>query len=235
MTDIADNLAGILARMRAAAGRVGRDPSGVRLVAVSKTQPVAAIREAMEAGQTLFGESRIQEAREKKILLQGHPLQWHLIGPLQRNKVKNAVALFDMIQSVDSVALAKDIHQRMAGSPPMPILVQVNVGREPQKHGFEPEEVEDAIRAMAPLSGIAIRGLMTIPPWNENPELSRPFFQELASLADQLRQLAIPGVAMDELSMGMSQDYVVAIEEGATLVRVGTAIFGEKVQALDFL
>ncbi|MBF0154202.1 MAG: YggS family pyridoxal phosphate-dependent enzyme [Magnetococcales bacterium] len=226
MSGIADNLATIRARIRAAAKRTGRDPDGVRLVAVSKTQPVSALRAALAAGQVIFGESRVQETREKRAHLQTHPLQWHLIGPLQRNKVKVAVSLFDMIQSVDSVALAEEIHRRT--TTPMPVLVQVNLGREPQKHGLAPAETKAAIRAMAAFSGIAVCGLMTIPPWSDDPEASRPFFRELATLARDLEQCAIPGVSMREISMGMSEDYVVAVEEGATLVRVGTAIFGER-------
>ncbi|MBF0426384.1 MAG: YggS family pyridoxal phosphate-dependent enzyme [Magnetococcales bacterium] len=226
MPGIATNLATIRTRMHEAALRVGRDPATVRLVAVSKTQPATAIRTAHTTGQLLFGESRVQEARQKRDALQELPLQWHLIGPLQRNKVKMAVTLFDLIESVDSLALAEEIQRRV--STPLPILVQINIGGEAQKHGLAPAEAEHVIRAMAQLPGIQVRGLMTIPPWNEDPEASRPHFRALATLARHLAQQAIPGVTMAELSMGMSQDYTVAIEEGATLVRIGTALFGER-------
>ncbi|MBF0137674.1 MAG: YggS family pyridoxal phosphate-dependent enzyme [Magnetococcales bacterium] len=228
MAGIAENLAKIREQIRAAARRAHRDPATVRLVAVSKTQPVAAIREAMAAGQIIFGESRVQEIQEKKSLLPAQAGEWHMIGPLQRNKVKVAVTLFDLMHSVDSVALAEEIHQRVAGSPPLPVLVQINMGGEPQKKGLEPAQAEAAIRTMARFSGLAIRGLMTIPPWNPDPEMTRPFFRGLATLARTLNQLAIPGVSMSELSMGMSQDFAVAVEEGATLVRVGAALFGER-------
>ncbi|MBF0369925.1 MAG: YggS family pyridoxal phosphate-dependent enzyme [Magnetococcales bacterium] len=212
--------------MVAACERSGRNPREVQLVAVSKVRPARDVNAVVEAGQLLFGENRVQEAREKIPQVAGSGLKWHLIGPLQRNKVKYAVALFDLIQSVDSLELAREIHQKTQR--PMPVLIQVNIGREPQKHGLLPEEVEGLAREMAQLSGLQVRGLMAIPPYAPDPEAVRPYFQAITQLADHLAGLGIPEISMAERSMGMSHDYEVAIEEGATLVRVGSALFGPR-------
>ncbi|MBF0624312.1 MAG: YggS family pyridoxal phosphate-dependent enzyme [Magnetococcales bacterium] len=225
---IVSNLEWLQDRIRQAARAGGRDPAQVRLVAVSKTQPAAAVNAAVAAGQTLFGENRVQEARYKIPQVTGSSVDWHLIGPLQRNKVKVAVELFQMIHSVDSVALAEDINRRVPGPDPLPVLLQINVGREPQKHGLLPEETAAALEAIAPLSRIAVKGLMTIPPFEPDPEMVRPHFRALADLAQRLERLNLPGVSMAELSMGMSHDFEAAVAEGATLVRIGTALFGER-------
>lgn len=226
MASIAENLQAVRQQMAAACQRVQRDPATVRLVAVSKTRPASQVMAAMAAGQLLFGENRVQETREKMARLSATPAHFHLIGPLQRNKVQEAVALFDMIESVDSLEVAREIHRR--ASRPMAILVQVNVGREPQKHGFAPEELAEALGVLAGLSQIRVEGLMTVPPLLDDPEAVRPCFRQLAELARHMDGLAIPGIGMGELSMGMSHDFTTAIEEGATLVRVGSAIFGPR-------
>jgi PLP dependent protein len=228
---ISNNLHHIQEQIVSACERSQRDPGGVRLVAVSKTKPASAVLAAIAEGQLLFGENRVQEARDKIPLVSGGVvgdvvMQWHLIGPLQRNKVKGAVKLFSMVHSVDSVALAGELGKRALEPRPLPILVQVNVGREPQKTGFLPEQVIDAIEQMAMFDGIQVQGLMTIPPITPDAEGARPYFRELAQLADRVRGLQIEGVVMNELSMGMSHDFTVAVEEGATLVRVGSALFG---------
>ncbi|MBF0610008.1 MAG: YggS family pyridoxal phosphate-dependent enzyme [Magnetococcales bacterium] len=226
MNIIAANLLRVQIKINQACERSGRLPSQVRLVAVSKTQPVERLAEVVDEGHFLFGENRVQEARDKIPLLANPQARFHLIGPLQRNKVKEALSLFQMIESLDSLEVAEEIERR--ASQPMPVLVQVNVGREAQKHGFLPEELPDTLRKLAQLSKIQVRGLMTVPPMVEEAEEARPFFRQLAELAARMNELAIPGVAMDELSMGMSHDFPVAVEEGATLVRVGSAIFGQR-------
>lgn len=232
MGTIFDNLSHIQQQIAAACARTGRDPSKVRLVAVSKTKPASAVLAAMTGGQFLFGENRVQEARDKIPLVLAdcgpQPPQWHLIGPLQRNKVKGAIKLFSMVHSVDSVSLARELSKRADNPRPLPILVQVNVGREPQKSGFMPAKTAAAIAEMAEFTGIQVQGLMTVPPFVADAEAVRPFFQELAQLAANIRKLQIDGVVMHELSMGMSHDYTVAVEEGATLVRVGSALFGSR-------
>ncbi len=236
MKSIHENLTAIRARIDAACARAGRDPGRVRLVAVSKTKPASAVGDALAAGQTLFGENRVLEARDKIPLVQPAPAAaapvWHLIGPLQRNKVKLAVRLFSMIHSVDSLSLAGEIDKRVRGQGeswrPLPVLVQVNIGGERQKHGLAPESLPEALTAMAPLPGIAIHGLMAIPPHAADAEAVRPYFKKMAELAAEMDSLGLPGVAMAELSMGMSGDFEVAVEEGATLVRVGSALFGPR-------
>ncbi len=230
-TTIASRLAAILDRMATACRRSGRDPASVRLIAVSKTVPADVVQQAADAGQRLFGENRVQEARDKRPLVVSRhdttPPAWHLIGPLQRNKVKEAVALFDMIHTVDSLALAEEIRKHVQGrSSPLPVLIQVNIGREEQKHGVLPEDAETLLRAVAGMGTLVVHGLMTIPPFEIDPEASRGYFRELRLMAERLRSLRLPNAPMEELSMGMSGDFGVAIEEGSTLVRVGTALFG---------
>lgn len=225
---MANALDTIQARIRIACRRCGRDPASVRLLAVSKTQPAHVVQTAAAAGQRLFGENRVMEARDKMPQVPYRSLEWHLIGPLQRNKVKLAVTLFQMIHSIDTLPLAQAVSHRVPTVSPLPVLMQVNIGREPQKQGVLPEEAESLARSMAALPGIVLQGLMTIPPRAEDPEETRPYFRELAQLARRLDSYAIPGVAMQTLSMGMSHDFEIAIEEGATLVRVGSALFGER-------
>ncbi|NGZ05440.1 MAG: YggS family pyridoxal phosphate-dependent enzyme [Magnetococcales bacterium] len=219
------NLTHIQARMIAACGRAGRAPDSVRLVAVSKTRTPEEIRSVATLGQVLFAENRVQEARDKIPLVAAAGLEWHLIGPLQRNKVKTALQFFQMIHSVDSIELAREIAHRSNPTAPFPVLMQVNIGCEPQKSGVLPNEAQALAQAILTLPGIALRGLMTIPPWSAEAEAARPWFQALAQLRDQLMAAGIPAHALQELSMGMSNDFEVAIEEGATLVRIGSAVF----------
>ncbi|MEW6595097.1 MAG: YggS family pyridoxal phosphate-dependent enzyme [Thermodesulfobacteriota bacterium] len=226
---IRENLATIRARMAAAAQRAGRAPESVTLVAVSKLMPVAKIAEAAEAGQLLFGENYLQEA-EEKIGRLPPALRWHFIGHLQSNKAKLATELFHMVETVDRIKLARllDRHAAEAGRV-LPVLVQVNVGGEPQKAGVLPEEAAQLLQEMAALSHLAVRGLMTMPPFFDQPEAARPFFRALRLLSEELAGKGLLGVhGPVELSMGMSGDFEVAIEEGATLVRVGTALFGAR-------
>jgi pyridoxal phosphate enzyme (YggS family) len=228
MGTVADNLNAVKERIAKAAARVGRDATSITLVAVTKTVPVARIREAIAAGQRVFGENRVQEA-QAKVLELGHDVQWHLIGHLQRNKVKAACGLFDWIHSVDSLPLAQDIDRRAAQRGlTMPILVQVNIGDESTKSGVAPAQALSLVQAVAQLAHVSVRGLMCIPPMVEDPDDARPYFAQLRQLAEQIAREQIPGVAMRELSMGMSHDFEVAIEEGATMVRVGSAIFGPR-------
>jgi pyridoxal phosphate enzyme (YggS family) len=228
MGAVADNLSAVQERIAKAAARVGRDPAGVTLVAVTKTMPVEPIREAIEAGQRVFGENRVQEAQVKVETL-GRDVQWHLIGHLQRNKVKYVCELFDLIESVDSVALARDIDARAARHDlVMPILIQVNIGDETTKSGVPAASALELVQRVATLPHIAIRGLMCVPPAVEVAEHSRNYFIELRTLAEKIAAERIPTVSMAELSMGMSHDFDVAIEEGATMVRVGSAIFGPR-------
>ncbi|MBF0124593.1 MAG: YggS family pyridoxal phosphate-dependent enzyme [Magnetococcales bacterium] len=229
-TTIAARLAAIHEQIALSCQRCGRDVASVQLLAVSKTVAAAAVQQAAAAGQWLFGENRVQEAaiKQSQLASLALPLKWHLIGPLQRNKVKQAITLFDLIHSVDSVALAQEIDRQASSqrTTPMPVLVQVNVGREPQKHGLMPEAVVAAVTAMAALPHLAICGLMAIPPFCDDPQQVRPWLRQLAQLADQIDRLKLANVAMQQLSMGMSHDFMVAIEEGATLIRIGTALFG---------
>jgi pyridoxal phosphate enzyme (YggS family) len=214
--------------MDQAAGRAGRDPGEIKLVAVSKTIESARVREAIEAGVTILGENYVQEAREK-IEEIGHGVQWHMIGHLQKNKAKHAVTLFDYIHSLDGIPLAQEIDRRAAQKGrSVRGLVEVNLSGEASKFGIGSETVMDLIYHVAPLKHISIEGLMTMPPYFDEPEKARPYFIRLRELRDRIQKEGIEGVRMDELSMGMSGDFEVAIEEGATMVRVGTAIFGER-------
>jgi len=224
---IADNLAAVRLRMAAAASRAGRDPDEVRLVVVSKTQPVEQIALAKAAGVRLFGENRVQEALEKIDALAGQGLHWHFIGHLQKNKVKYIIGRFELIHSVDSVDLAERISALgLKRREPTSILIQVNVSGEAAKSGVRPDDLEETLKAAAGLAGVRVEGLMTIPPYDPDPEASRPIFSRLRELAKEFD--GVGGGSLKELSMGMSGDFEVAIEEGATLVRVGTAIFGER-------
>ena len=226
MEEIATNLERVLQRVAEAARKSGRAADQVELVAVSKTHPAEKVQAAFEAGQMLFGESRVQEARAKIPLLPSR-LRWHFIGHLQKNKIRHALPLFEMFHGIDSLELAQDM-QRIAeedGLQPR-VLLEVNVAGEGSKHGFTPEAVRRDLEAVLSLGRLTIEGLMTIPPFAPEAEASRPYFVALRELRDQLQ--ADFDVRLPQLSMGMSGDYTVAIEEGATLVRVGTAIFGER-------
>jgi pyridoxal phosphate enzyme (YggS family) len=222
---IGERLALVRRRIEAAAVRSGRSVSAVTLVAVTKTMPVEAIREALTAGVTILGENRVQEARDKIAALPD-AARWHLIGHLQTNKAKMAIGLFDRIHSLDSTRLADELH-RQSGEVGRRVrcLVQVNVGGEAQKNGVAEDEVRPLLEAVSRLSNIVVEGLMAIPPYLPDPEAVRPFFRRLRCLRDAL---AADGFSLPDLSMGMTHDFEVAVEEGATLVRVGTAIFGPR-------
>lgn len=225
---IATNLARILEEIAAACARCGRDPATVRLVAVSKTHPAAAVQAAAVAGQTLFGESYVQEFLAKAEAVD-FPVQWHFIGHLQSNKARYLPGKVAMIHSVDRFSLAEEIdRQWRARGLTAEVLIEVNLGGESSKSGVSEAELEPLLRRLSALPHLAVRGLMTLPPYCDDPEEVRPYFSRLRELAARIETLALPGVAMRELSMGMSHDFTVAIEEGATLVRIGTAIFGER-------
>jgi PLP dependent protein len=228
MGTVADNLSAVKERITKAAARAGRDPAEVTLIAVTKTMPVERIREAIDAGHHVFGENRVQEAQAKVPEL-GGAVRWHLIGHLQRNKVKFVCDLFDMIESVDSLSLAQDLNAHAARHDMvMPILIQVNIGDETTKSGVEPSEALALVQQVASFPHVAVKGLMCVPPAVDIAEHARAYFVELRTLAEQIEDAHIPNVAMTELSMGMSHDFEVAIEEGATMVRVGSAIFGPR-------
>lgn len=225
MPDIAANVARVRARVNAAAERARRSPDDVLLVAVTKTVSLDRVREGVACGLRVLGENRVQEAREKVPHVPG--VLWHLIGSLQRNKVKDAVRLFDLIHSVDSLPLAEEISRRAGGSGgrgPADVLLEVHLTSEPEKHGIAPEEVETAVLAVGRLPGVRLRGLMGMAPLVAQPEDARPFFRRLRELRDGIRDRH-PDLDLAELSMGMTNDFEVAIEEGATMIRVGRALF----------
>jgi pyridoxal phosphate enzyme (YggS family) len=224
MSDIAARLEQIRERITAACARAGRDPRSVELVAVSKTKPAELIQEAVDAGQSLFGENRVQEVMQKKPLLPAR-LRWHLIGPLQSNKVRKILPLVEMIEAVDSLDIARDINRIAAelGLHPK-VLLEVNVATESSKHGFSAAQIRSQLEELYALDRLYIQGLMCIPPFDPSPEASRKYFIQLRTLKEELEKLG--GAPLPVLSMGMSHDFEAAIEEGATLVRVGTAIFG---------
>jgi len=220
-------------RVSKAASSCGRNPEKIRIVAVTKTVPAEKIREAAASGISVIGESYIQEAKNKYDILSGTPVSWHFIGHLQTNKAKYAVKMFDLIHSVDSVKLAEELDiQAKKINKVQNILIQINIGREETKSGINEEDIPGFIKEASRFQNISVKGLMVIPPFFDNPELVRPYFSSLRRLQgkiiNSLVSNAIQGVSMDELSMGMSGDFEAAIEEGATLVRIGTAIFGER-------
>jgi pyridoxal phosphate enzyme (YggS family) len=226
--DVADNIRRVRDIMAVAASHSRRSPSAVRLMAVTKTVHDDRIVEAVQAGVDIIGENYVQEAK-RKLETMGKSGEWHMIGRLQTNKAKYAVRLFDMIDSVDRLELALEIdrHARTAGLV-MKILIEVNVAGELTKSGVPIIDAVKLVRAVAPLPNLSVRGLMTMPPWFDDPEETRPFFRALRELRDRIETEAIPRVEMQELSMGMSGDYAVAIEEGATIIRIGRGIFGER-------
>jgi PLP dependent protein len=224
---IGDRLRFILEQIRRAEQASGRAEGSVRLIAATKTVSVERIREAIVAGLMLAGENRLQEALPKLEALRGEPVRWHFIGQLQRRKARSVIGVFDLIHSVDSLELAQEIDRRaQAAGLRQDILLEVNIGGEGTKAGFQVEELERMLPQMGTLTHAVVKGLMTIPPPADAAEQTRPYFRALRELARRLSQQAVPQISMDELSMGMSNDYLVAIEEGATLVRIGTAIFG---------
>ncbi len=223
--DIRERIEAVRRRIATAAARSGREASAVTLVAVTKTMAVEAIRVAVAAGATVLGENRVQEARDKIAAL-GGGVEWHLIGHLQTNKAKLAASLFDRVHALDSIRLADDLERHAAeAGRRLRCLVQVNVGGEAQKNGAPEEEVRPLLEAAARLPHLSVDGLMAIPPFLPDPEDVRPFFRRLRALRDAL---VVEGFALPDLSIGMTHDFEVAIEEGATLVRIGTAIFGPR-------
>jgi pyridoxal phosphate enzyme (YggS family) len=226
MNSIAENLERVREQIAQAAARAGRVAEDIELVAITKTHPAEKVREAIEAGQTLFGESRVQEARVKIPELPSN-LRWHFVGHLQKNKIRHALPLFEMIHSVDSLGLAQDINRiaEEQGMHPR-VLLEVNVAGEGSKFGFSPDKLRDQMESLLALPRLSILGLMTIPPLAKEAEASRKYFVQLRELRDRLQTDF--HVDLAQLSMGMTEDFVVAVEEGATLVRVGTAIFGER-------
>lgn len=227
--DLRERVAWVLEKISTAARRAGRDPGQVRLVAVTKTVPVSRMREGLEAGLRIFGENYVQEARQKREAL-GETCEWHMIGHVQKNKAGQAVRLFDMIETLDSTALAEALnrHADQAGKT-LEVLLQVNLSDEPLKYGVAPESVLPLLERVLTLKGLRCNGLMTLPPFFEDPERVRPYFSALWSLQQRLIAKGIPKECVSELSMGMSSDFEVAIEEGATIVRVGRALFGPRV------
>ncbi|MBU1183878.1 MAG: YggS family pyridoxal phosphate-dependent enzyme [Proteobacteria bacterium] len=226
--DVADNIRRIRETMAEAARRFGRPASAVRLMAVTKTVDDDRILTAIGAGVEILGENYVQEAK-RKIDKMGNPCEWHMIGRLQTNKVKYAVRLFDMIHSLDRLDLAQELDRRArAAGRVMKVLIEVNVAGEETKSGIPLASARDLVRAVAPLENLSIQGLMTMPPWFDDPEEARPFFRALRELRDRITAEAIDRVEMRELSMGMTGDYAVAIEEGATIVRIGRGVFGER-------
>jgi hypothetical protein len=233
---IAENIAAVRERIASAARRAARDPESIALMAVCKTKPAAEIRAAYQAGQRLFGENRVQEFHEKSGELQdlmsgSDAAEFHLIGHLQSNKTNRAAELFHAIDSVDSLAILERLHSTaLRLNKHLPILVEINIGGEDQKAGLAPDsrELEEILEAAPSLLAISIRGLMTVPPFTDDPEGARLYFRRLRELRDQIAARKLPAIDMDELSMGMSHDFEVAIEEGSTCVRVGTAIFGAR-------
>lgn len=226
---VAVRLAEVRARIDAAARRAGRNPATVRLIAVSKTFPLDAVREAFAAGQRDFGENRVQEALDKIADSADLAARWHLIGHLQTNKARKAAAAFAMIQSVDSVDLLHRIEAAASDLGTRPeLLVQVDLAGEATKYGAPPGIVPAMFDAAASCRAARVMGLMTIPPWPDTPEDARPWFQKLRALRDESLARGVPEAMLSELSMGMSGDFEVAIEEGATMIRIGTAIFGRR-------
>lgn len=226
-----DRLDEVRGRIATVARRCGREPTEITLVAVSKTHPVAVLREALGVGVTDFGENRVQEAESKISAFRDHEARWHLIGHLQANKARRAVMLFDVVQTLDSVSLAHRL-DRACGEEnraELPVLIQVDLAGEATKSGVPATGLSDVVKAVNQCSRLRFHGLMILPPFFEDAEQVRPFFRRLRELRDELQAGGHFGDRRGELSMGMSHDYEVATEEGATIVRVGTAIFGERI------
>ena len=224
--DLAERLSSIKQRIEAACARAGRSPAEVALMGVTKGQPPDAVRTAAALGLTLFGENKIQEGKAK-VSLCSNRLHWHMIGHLQTNKCRDAVHFFEMIQSVDSLHLAEEINTRAdQAAKTMPVLLEVNVAGEASKFGYRPEQLLAELTRVNALPRLEIHGLMAIPPWTSDPEKTRPLFRQVRELKQECERIL--GAPLLQLSMGMSGDFEVAIEEGATLVRIGTALFGPR-------
>jgi pyridoxal phosphate enzyme (YggS family) len=224
--DLAANLAQIRQRIAGACARADRDPASVTLLPVTKTQPPEVVREAVEAGLTVFGENKVQEAKAKAPLCPGRA-RWQMIGHLQSNKCRDAVELFEMIQSVDNLHLAEEINKRAdQAAKTMPILLEVSIVGEASKFGYKPEQLLADLARINDLPRLEIHGLMTVPPWAPEPERARPIFRRLRELKTECEQIL--GAPLPHLSMGMTGDFEVAIEEGSTMVRIGTGLFGAR-------
>lgn len=232
MNDLSTKIQATCDRIRRAAERAGRDPYAVRLVAATKYVEAPRVLEAIQAGLTICGENRWQEAQAKmQEVGERGGAEWHFIGRLQRRKLKWLVGRFGLIHSVESVEQAEEIQRRAHEQhTSQAILIEVNVGGEESKGGFSPDALPAAVSQIDAFPAVCVQGLMTLPPWNPDPELMRPYFRRLKHLAERISRLPLQRVRMHELSMGMSNDFEVAVEEGATLVRVGTALFGARRQ-----
>ena len=227
--DLAESINSIQKRIAAACGRADRNPDEVTFVAVTKSQPPEVVTEAARFGLTLFGENKIQEAKAK-IPLCSERLRWHFIGHLQTNKARDAVELFEMIQSVDSLHLAEELNKRAEqAAKRLPILLEVNIVGEASKFGYRTDKLRVELEQLNAMARLEIHGLMTVPPWTKNPEEVRPIFRRLRELKEECERKL--GARLPQLSMGMTGDFEVAIEEGATMVRIGTALFGERRKA----
>jgi len=229
---ISENIARIQEQIAVAARRAGRSEKDISLMAVSKTFPAPAIQEAYKAGIRVFGENKVQEFSSKATDLRNlHDAEWHMIGHLQTNKAMKSVELFSYVDSVDSLRLAQKLNTActQAGKK-LSELIEINIGGEAVKAGITPDshELNQLLDAATELNNLEIHGLMTVPPWTDNPEDARPFFRRLRELRDRISSRQLPGINMDTLSMGMSHDFQVAIEEGSTYIRIGTAIFGDR-------
>jgi len=227
--DLAENLKAVRQRIEQACQRAGRDPASVTLVAVTKAHPPEVVEQAARLGLTLFGENKVQEAKAKIPLCPGR-LRWHMIGHLQSNKCRDAVEVFEMVQSIDSLRLAEELNKRAeASGKTMPILLEINAGGESTKFGYGRDQVLADLKSLNALPRLEIHGLMSIPPWTPTPEKLRPVFAQLRELKQRCEQIL--GAPLPHLSMGMSGDFEVAIEEGATMVRIGTALFGPRTRS----
>jgi pyridoxal phosphate enzyme (YggS family) len=228
MIDVAANYQQVLTRMNEAVARCGRNPKEIKLLAAAKSQSVEAMRAAIAAGVTLIGENYVQEAADKQKLI-ADSVEWHMIGHLQRNKVKMAMELFDVIESLDNLALARELDKEGAKrGKTIRAFVEVNLGGEESKSGIAKDQLTSMFVELGKLAHLRIEGLMTVPPFRENLEEVRLYFRELRELRDSLAALHLSNVDLKELSMGMTHDYTVAVEEGATIVRIGTALFGPR-------
>ncbi len=228
MLDVSANHRRIVDSIVRAATKSRRDAGEVKLLAASKSQSVELIRAAVGAGIVLIGENYVQEAARKKPLITD-PLEWHMIGHLQRNKVKLAVELFDVFESLDNVALARELDKEgQKRNKTIRVFVEVNLAEEQSKTGVGEDKAASLVRQIVSLSNLHVEGLMSVPPYKENPEAARPYFRRLRQLREKLTEIQAPNLELRELSMGMSHDYAVAVEEGATIVRIGTALFGPR-------
>lgn len=226
---VKSNLTTVRNRINKAAEAAGRNPASIKLVAVSKKKPAEAVIEAFEAGATIFGENYIQEAIDKAEFINNTDISWHFIGHLQSNKAKFAVKIFDLIHSVDSFKLAKELDKQARKIDKIQdILVQINISMEETKSGISEGEAEDLVQNISQLENISVKGLMTMPPYYNEPELVKPYFESLNKISKKIASLKLPNISMDDLSMGMTGDFEPAIAEGSTFVRIGTAIFGSR-------